>query len=190
MKTDVMVYVGILAIAGVQISSPTTVPALSGCWSWRRFRHFSRSCSSCTCGMRNRRLRLALIPATLFVLVMMNMIWADSLSPDPVLKPFREISGDEIWQHFRRCKFVRRAKVALTGALILAANAACYAQSCALCYTQAAGSGHRFIQGLQTGILVLIVPPMFMSVGITVLAYRKRNRTNDNRESDKSENDW
>ena len=84
----------------------------------------------------------------------------------------------------------RRAKVALTAALVLAANAACYAQSCALCYTQAAGAGHRFIQGLKTGILVLIVPPMFMSVGITVLAYKKRNRTNEQKNSDKSDNDW
>jgi hypothetical protein len=85
---------------------------------------------------------------------------------------------------------LRRAKVALTGVLVLAANAACYAQSCALCYTQAAASGHRFIQGLRTGILVLIVPPMFISVGITVMAYKKRNRTNDEKESDKSGNDW
>jgi hypothetical protein len=92
--------------------------------------------------------------------------------------------------HFRKLRFVRRAKAALTGALVVAANAACYAQSCALCYTQAAGSGHRFIQGLKTGILVLIVPPMFMSVGITILAYKKRNRTNDKKESDKSDNDW
>lgn len=92
--------------------------------------------------------------------------------------------------HLRKLQFVPRAKVALTGALILAANAACYAQNCALCYTQAAGSGHRFIQALKTGILVLIVPPMFMSVGITVLAYKKRNRTNDKKESDKSDNDW
>lgn len=92
--------------------------------------------------------------------------------------------------YLRVLRLGRRAKVALTGALVLAANAACYAQSCALCYTQAAGAGHRFIQGLRTGILVLIVPPMFMSVGITVLAYRKRNRTNDEKESDKSGNDW
>ena len=92
--------------------------------------------------------------------------------------------------HLRKLQFIPRAKVALTGALILAANAACYSQSCALCYTQAAGSGHRFIQALKTGILVLIVPPMFMSVGITVLAYKKRNRTNDKKESDKSDNDW
>ena len=63
------------------------------------------------------------------------------------------------------------------------------AQSCALCYTQAASASHRLIQGLRTGILVLIVPPMFMSVGITVLAYKKRNRTNDKRSPD-SRNEW
>jgi hypothetical protein len=80
--------------------------------------------------------------------------------------------------------------MALAGLIILTANATCYAQSCALCYTQAAGAGHRFIQGLRTGILVLIVPPMFMSVGITILAYRKRNRCNDIKESAKSDNDW
>ena len=49
-------------------------------------------------------------------------------------------------------------------------------QSCALCYTQAAASGAKFIHSLRDGILVLIVPPMFMSVGITWLAYRKRNQ--------------
>jgi hypothetical protein len=92
--------------------------------------------------------------------------------------------------YFRGLRLARRARAALAGAMVFAANAACYAQSCALCYTQAAGAGHRFIQGLKTGILVLIVPPMFMSVGITVLAYKKRNRTNDQKESDKSENDW
>jgi hypothetical protein len=87
-----------------------------------------------------------------------------------------------------RFKLVVSAKTALVCALVLASNAA-YAQSCALCYTQAAGAGHRFIQGLRTGILVLIVPPMFMSVGITVLAYRKRNRTND-KKAENSANEW
>lgn len=84
----------------------------------------------------------------------------------------------------------RRFRAALAGAFVLAANAACYAQSCALCYTQAAASGHRMIQGLRTGILVLIVPPMFMSVGITVLAYKKRDRTNSEKASEQSGNDW
>lgn len=86
--------------------------------------------------------------------------------------------------------FARRLKAALVTGFVVAANAASYAQSCALCYTQAAGAGHRLIQGLRTGILVLIVPPMFMSVGITVLAYKKRNRTNDRPESRKSAYDW
>ncbi len=85
---------------------------------------------------------------------------------------------------------LRGVKIALTGAMVVLANAACYAQSCALCYTQAAASGHRMIQGLRTGILVLIVPPMFMSVGITVLAYRKRNRTNGEQISEQSGSDW
>jgi len=86
-------------------------------------------------------------------------------------------------------KLTHRARAALVSALVLASNAAAHAQSCALCYTQAAGAGHRFIQGLRTGILVLIVPPMFMSVGITVLAYRKRDRTND-KKSENSANEW
>ena len=49
-------------------------------------------------------------------------------------------------------------------------------QNCALCYTQAASAGARLIQALRSGILVLVIPPMFMSVGITILAYRKRNQ--------------
>jgi len=90
----------------------------------------------------------------------------------------------------RIARLSRSAKVVLASTLVFAANAACYAQSCALCYTQAAGAGHRFIQGLRTGILVLIVPPMFMSVGITILAYRKRNRTVGETVPGKSDNDW
>jgi ABC-type Fe3+ transport system permease subunit len=75
-------------------------------------------------------------------------------------------------QHAIR-KAVRRSLVAFT---TMAMASACYAQSCALCYTQAASSGSRIIQGLRSGILVLVIPPMFMSVGITILAYRKRNQ--------------
>lgn len=59
---------------------------------------------------------------------------------------------------------------------LLAFSTACSAQTCALCYTQAASSGSRIIQGLRSGILVLVIPPMFMSIGITVLAYKKRNQ--------------
>lgn len=83
-----------------------------------------------------------------------------------------------------------QARLVIAGLSISLTSAVAHAQSCALCYTQAAGAGHRFIQGLRTGILVLIVPPMFMSVGITWLAYKKRNRTNDKQQSGKSDSEW
>lgn len=85
---------------------------------------------------------------------------------------------------------LQKARVVLVAAVLLAGCAACSAQSCALCYTQAAGSGHRMIRGLRRGIITLMVPPMFMSVGITVLAYRKRNRTNDPKDLETRSNEW
>jgi hypothetical protein len=53
-----------------------------------------------------------------------------------------------------------------------------FAQNCALCYTQAAGSGHRVIQALRGGILMLVAPPMLICIAIAVMTYRKRNRFN------------
>ena len=65
------------------------------------------------------------------------------------------------------------ALLALTIFLPLSASA----QSCALCYTQAAGSGSRMIQALKSGILILIATPTFMSIGLIFVCYRKRNQT-------------
>jgi hypothetical protein len=73
--------------------------------------------------------------------------------------------------------------------LLVLSSLPAFSQSCALCYTQAAASGARFIAALRGGILVLAIPPMFMSVGITVMAYRKRNQFHQpdaDRESDRS----
>jgi len=50
------------------------------------------------------------------------------------------------------------------------------AQSCALCYTQAASAGSRMIQALQSGILILIAPPTLASIGMIFIVYRKRNQ--------------
>jgi cytochrome c oxidase subunit IV len=77
-KTDVMVYVGILLLAGVQIfmayHSPGVIRmlAIAGIQAFLAVMFFMH--------LRDEKstLRLALIPATLFVLVMMNMVWADS----------------------------------------------------------------------------------------------------------------
>jgi heme/copper-type cytochrome/quinol oxidase subunit 4 len=78
LKSDLMVYVGILLLAGVQIfmayHSPgvirmLVIAAIQAFLAVMYFMH-----------LRDEQptLRLALIPATLFVLVMMNMVWADS----------------------------------------------------------------------------------------------------------------
>ena len=62
----------------------------------------------------------------------------------------------------------------LTGFALLAAPA--FAQSCALCYTQAASSSTRMIEALRSGILILIVPPTLMSIGMIFIMYQKRNQ--------------
>ncbi len=85
-------------------------------------------------------------------------------------------------------KTIPIACVALVGMIILLAPAPAFAQSCALCYTQAAASGSHMIQALKSGILILIAPPTFMSIGLIVVCYRKRNQTRD--DSAGSGSDW
>ncbi len=64
----------------------------------------------------------------------------------------------------------------LTIAGVMATAVPAMAQGCAQCYTQAASAGDRFVQALRSGILVLIFPPLLMSVAVAVLAYKKRNQ--------------
>lgn len=61
-------------------------------------------------------------------------------------------------------------------ALVVLAPLPALAQSCALCYTQAASSGARMIQALRSGILILIIPPTLMSIGMIFVVYRKSNQ--------------
>ena len=71
---------------------------------------------------------------------------------------------------------LRLIGIALVGLVLLTLPLPAFSQNCALCYSQAASAGARMIQALRSGILVLIVPPMFMWVSITVIVYRKRNQ--------------
>ena len=80
--------------------------------------------------------------------------------------------------------------VALLGLIILLAPVPAFAQSCALCYTQAASSGSRMIQALRSGILVLIAPPTFMTVGMIFVCYRKRNQTRRTEDVVDANQDW
>jgi hypothetical protein len=67
----------------------------------------------------------------------------------------------------------------MTAFVALLTPQALFAQGCALCYTQAASSTQRFIQALRSGIIVLMVPPIFLSVMFTVMAYRRRKGSYD-----------
>ncbi len=71
---------------------------------------------------------------------------------------------------------------AVVAVIILLAPVPAFAQSCALCYTQAASSGSRMIQALKSGILILIAPPTFMTIGLIFVCYRKRNQTRNDRD--------
>jgi hypothetical protein len=84
-----------------------------------------------------------------------------------------------------RLKSIGMLTIALAGLILLFAPLPASAQSCALCYTQAASSGARMIQALKSGILILIAPPTLMTVGVIFVCYRKRNQT---REGDNAEN--
>jgi hypothetical protein len=59
---------------------------------------------------------------------------------------------------------------------VLALPSIAAAQGCALCVTQAAQGGHRFIDALRSGILVLVFPPMAISIAIIYISWRKRNQ--------------
>ena len=85
-------------------------------------------------------------------------------------------------------KSIAMPALALAGFLLALAPTPAFAQSCALCYTQAASSGSSMIQALKSGILVLIAPPTLMSVGVIFVCYRKRNQTM--KDDDESDRDW
>jgi hypothetical protein len=65
---------------------------------------------------------------------------------------------------------------------ILAIPSAAHAQGCAMCYQSAAASGARLIHALKQGILVMVLPPMLITIGLTRLAYKKRNDFRDGAE--------
>ena len=80
--------------------------------------------------------------------------------------------------------------IALLGLAVLAGPPSAFSQSCSLCYTQAASAGARMIQALRSGILILIAPPTFMSVGMIFVVYHKRNQVRRTDNSGESARDW
>jgi hypothetical protein len=96
-----------------------------------------------------------------------------------------------------RNKFGFRKPVLLVGGalvgLALLGPPSAFSQSCALCYTQAASAGVRMIQALRSGILILIVPPTFMSICMVFIIGRKRNQfrqEEDDQDAPDSDRNW
>lgn len=84
----------------------------------------------------------------------------------------------------------RNALIVLAVVGVLLLPSAAFSQSCSLCYTQAASATQRFIQALRSGILILIIPPMVLSIGVMVMCYRKRNRFHQPDCTPKSDTTW
>jgi hypothetical protein len=80
--------------------------------------------------------------------------------------------------------------IVLVALAMLVAPLPAFSQSCALCYTQAASAGARMIQALRSGILILIVPPTFMSIGMIFIVYRKRNQFRQADYTPESDRNW
>ena len=80
--------------------------------------------------------------------------------------------------------------IALVGLIILLTPIPAFAQSCSLCYTQAASSGARMIHALQSGILILVLPPTLGSIGMIFVVYHKRNKVRRTESGAESRQDW
>ncbi|HUA14589.1 MAG TPA: hypothetical protein VMG31_04775 [Verrucomicrobiae bacterium] len=77
----------------------------------------------------------------------------------------------------RRIRFDQASRALACGvAFLLFLAPAAFGQGCALCYTQAAGSGNRMIHALREGILILVIPPLLLSTAFTLMAYRRREQ--------------
>jgi hypothetical protein len=85
---------------------------------------------------------------------------------------------------------LRLARLALAGLILFLTAVPAFSQSCSLCYTQAASSGARMIQALQSGILILVLPPTLGSIGMIFIVYHKRNQVKRTEWEDESGRDW
>jgi TRAP-type C4-dicarboxylate transport system permease small subunit len=72
---------------------------------------------------------------------------------------------------------LRRVTLVLFAVAVIAVPVSACAQSCALCYTQAASSGRQMIEALRSGILILVIPPTLGTIAFLFLVRHRRNQT-------------
>ena len=70
------------------------------------------------------------------------------------------------------------------GLVIVALGASASAQSCPICITIAEAAKTTFIEGLRSGILILLFPPLMICLGFVLLVYKRRNSFDKNAEGE------
>lgn len=76
-------------------------------------------------------------------------------------------------------RYSRLLVLLAVAAIWLALPAPLAAQGCAMCYTSAAAAKKAGLQALQSGILILGIPPLVMFIGIFLYVFRRRDRFNE-----------
>jgi hypothetical protein len=85
---------------------------------------------------------------------------------------------------------LRLARFGLAALILLLTAAPAFSQSCSLCYTQAASAGARMIAALQSGILILVIPPTLASVGMIFVVHHKRNQVRRSDDASDADGEW
>jgi hypothetical protein len=84
----------------------------------------------------------------------------------------------------------RLAWLSLAGLILFLTAVPAFSQSCSLCYTQAASAGARMIAALQSGILILVIPPTLASIGMVFVVHHKRNQVRRADDAPDSDRKW
>jgi hypothetical protein len=73
------------------------------------------------------------------------------------------------------CGIYRRCSGGAIAALLFLLPVAAWGESCPFCYSKAMSSSAGMLQAFRSGIIILMIPPFLMSIGITLLVYKRRN---------------
>jgi hypothetical protein len=101
----------------------------------------------------------------------------------------KELIGRLVRELYGATRHLYPAALAMMALAVTALPAPAFAQSCALCYTQAASSSRQMIEALRSGILILIIPPTLGTIVFLFIVRHKRNQIRRTDE-DSSHIDW
>ena len=101
----------------------------------------------------------------------------------------KELVGRLVRESYGAKRRLYPAALAMMALAVTMLPVPAFAQSCALCYTQAASSSRQMIEALRSGILILIIPPTLGTIAFLFIVRHKRNQIRRTDE-DNSHIDW